>query len=398
PRLVIDPPPQPLSSVREAKLTISLGESGLEDLRLYQNGTPVAVDLEAGRRRVEVPVRLRKGTNRFYAMATRPGSRAFDGRSNVVEVRYEGDEAAGRVHGLALGVSRYRQEKRSLKFAASDAAELADFLRTHGVNAAREPGVWRVLADEEITEEAVDGAFREIRDQTAGRPEDTVVVFLAGHVDVLGGRFSLLLSRFRFPEKPGERLGPFDIDPDTVLTFAAIYRNLARLSALQRLVIVDACQSEAIFDDAAVGRIRESLDSGAYRSRTAYFLAARRGEPAYESPALEHGLLTYVLLKGMGHRRLKPVDEVTIFQALPTADRNGDGLVTTDELRWFTDATLPPLAAKLPTLLQRSGAGGRPLPERPNEAIGQAPRLQGMEVSFPLVEVPRDASEVEAGP
>ena len=53
--------------------------------------------------------------------------------------------------------------------------------------------------------------------------------------------------------------------------------------------------------------------------------AARRSEPAPEAAPLEHGLLTYVLLRGMGEEDIKKVPEVRdIFEQAPTADLDAD--------------------------------------------------------------------------
>ncbi len=394
PRVAIDPPPSAIAESRDATLTITLGEAGLSDVRLYQNGVPVGLGADLGltpeRRSVTVPVRLQNGVNRFHAMANRAEGRSIDGRSEVVEIRYDGPEATGQIHVLALGVSEYRVKERALKFADHDAEEIANFLHKHGMNATGQPGLQRVLTNADVSERAVDAAFQEIRDRVAGRPEDTVVVFLAGHTDVLLNRFQLLLTGYPFPKQAGERAVLPAVDRDTVLPYAAIYRNIARLNALQRLVVVDACQSDAIHDDPAVRRIREAIDNGSYRARTAYFLAARRGEPAGEVSEIEHGLLTYVLLKGMGDRNLKTVPEVTIFDDQPTADRNHNGVVTTEELRWFTDLTLPKLAYNFPTLVRRSGDSGPARDVRPTANLDQSPSVQTAEATFPLVEVPEE--------
>ena len=53
----------------------------------------------------------------------------------------------------------------------------------------------------------------------------------------------------------GERNLPVARDP-SVLPYTAIHRNLAHLDALKRLVIVDACQAEAIYD---VWEVRQAV-------------------------------------------------------------------------------------------------------------------------------------------
>ena len=59
------------------------------------------------------------------------------------------------------------------------------------------------------------------------------------------------------------------IKPDSILPYATLYRNIVRLGALQRLVVIDACQAEAIGDDPAVRKIQERIDYGAQHARTA---------------------------------------------------------------------------------------------------------------------------------
>jgi hypothetical protein len=370
-------------------------------VRLYQDDVPVQVgsDLRptADPRRFTARVRLRGGLNHFHAMASRPGS--IDGSSNTVAIRYDGPEVRGRLHVVALGVSRYG--RHALRFADRDAQQMAEFLRRHGVRGDGQPSEPIVLLDDRVTAGDVDSAFAELRRRTRGRPEDTVVVFLAGHSGVLQGRFCLLLPKYPFPEdRPilvGSRSrgsGPepaAGVDP-TVLPYAAIYRHLAHLDALQRLVIIDACQAEAALDDPALLQIRRLAEEDAHRARTAYILAARRGELANEVPELKHGLLTYVLLRGMGQPAPEPVPGVSIFDALPDADFDRDGLVTTAELRRYADLTVPRLAARFPELGRRGDEGAG------TSAAGSGPAArvqQGADRPFPIVELP--ARESRAG-
>ena len=336
PPLVIDPPPAPDIRTRDTELRISLADASLanEGLRLYQNGMPVQDrrdfrPLEGpGKYAYAVRVRLRSGPNRFYAMASRPND--VDARSDDVVIRYDGPETPGQFHILALGVKDYA--RNALRYASNDAVEIADHLHKYGVEGLDRPGKKIVLTDDKVSEASVEKAFMDLRRAVKGRPEDTVVIFLAGHTDVLidpsgRERFSLLLPSFPFPANApamadnrgvgiagrganananaNANAGP--IPSGTDLPFYVIYRNLSHLDALQRLIIIDACQAEAIDNDPRVRRIRQVLETDTHRARTSYLLAARRGEPANESALLEHGLLTYVLLRGMEAPGLRPL-------------------------------------------------------------------------------------------
>jgi hypothetical protein len=338
-------------------------------------------------------------------MAGRQGD--IDARSEEVEVRFDGQNAPGRLHVLALGVKDYR--RNALQFARLDAEKIAEHLQRNGIEGVDEAGEKIVLTDGDVSNRSVTNAFDTLRGKVKGRPEDVVVVFMAGHTDVIKDaagkeRFSLLLSPFPFPDtapllamnrgvgvasSAGAQL-PEGVD----LPFSLIYRHLCRLDALQRLIIIDACQAEAIFNDPGVRRIQEALEKDMHRTRTSYLLAARRGEAANESAILGHGLLTYVLLRGMQAPGLKPLPvALSPFEGMPNADRDGDGTVTSRELREYTDRTLPVLASRLPDLAQRMGGpAAAASPVRPEPL-----RLQALEsVGFRLIRLPRPEG-VQAG-
>ena len=130
--------------------------------------------------------------------------------------------------------------------------------------------------------------------------------------------------------------------------------------------MVDACQAEAINDDPGVRRIQELIDSGSQRARTAYLMAARRGEPANEASALAHGLMTYALLKGMGATDLESPPALAAINDIPNADRDGDGVVTTEELRVVHLPDRPQARGQLPP--------ARPAPGRTGSRKTSAPR------------------------
>jgi hypothetical protein len=291
-------------------------------------------------------------------------------------------------------VSEYWPREHALQFADRDAGKLAEFLHGNGLRAGV-PGLKIVLTDKAVTTEKVNEAFATIRALVKDRPEDTVVVFLAGHADLLHGRFVLLLSSFPFRARPADErvLGSRgSIDPDTILPYVALYRNIARLGALQRMVVIDACQAEAIGDDPGVRKIQETVDVGSQKARTAYLLAARRGEPATESAALEHGLLTYALLKGLGETNLESVAGLSVFDDLPNADRNRDQVITTEELRWYVATTVPALAYRFPNLVQRAGVDGPLPPLRPDANQRQIPRIQASDTSFSIIALPTETA------
>jgi WD40 repeat protein/uncharacterized caspase-like protein len=377
---------------REALLTITLREPELSDVRLYQNGVPVQArdDFEktSDPRRLLARVALRPGVNRFYAMASRSGS--VDGRSQEVEARFDGAELPGQLHVLALGVSTYR--RRALRYADVDAQEMAAYLHRRSIELTGKEGLSQVLVNEQVTVKNVENALLALRDRVQGRPQDTVVLFLAGHTTVSGDRFSMLLPTYPFPEgDPGqtstrgfESIGR--IENDGVLPYSIIYSNLARLAALQRLIIIDACRAEAIFSDPVVQSIQRFLATGARGARTAYILATQRGNPAGEAAELGHGLLTYDLLRGMEAPLAGPAaDDPPLFRSIPNADFDADGTINAAELRRFAELTLPSLIQRYQPRIPAGDEGGKDARRAKDGPAPLALEIDAEDAVFPVV-------------
>jgi hypothetical protein len=168
-----------------------------------------------------------------------------------------------------------------------------------------------------------------------------------------------------------------------------------RLDALNRLVIVDACQAETILADPQVAAIQKWMEIGSRKARTSYLMAARRGEPALEIEPLGHGLFTYTLLRGM--REVPLADEpkaVTDLKLRRDADYDADGIITTAELDAYVKEAMPPIAAIFPEMAARGSATkntNSPLARGPTNTLAVRPnlnqslRLQTSPVSFPLI-------------
>lgn len=406
----------PVTARRQVELALTLGESELTNLRLYLNGVPVREgedflkpDPNDPRRRI-VTAPLRHGENSLYVMAGRAAPGSIEGRSNTVEIQCQAPEVAGRMHVLALGVDAY--PNRRLKFSKADAESIARFLNSNPAQAANvSAGTVSVLTNDKVTPDNLRNALLDLRD--TARPEDTVVVFMAGHTDVRRDeqgreRFCLLLPGFPFPKLPRElrpmlaQRGPGgDVGapdtPKTVLPYSFIYQYLIRIEALQRVIILDACSAESAVLDPGSRQMQENyarkVDDDAHQARTTYLLASRCNEPAFEDEALGHGLLTHVLLRGMGASDLRP-DPRGI--TLPSADGNTDGIITTAELRRYVDDHLPALASRVaplamragPNVAERAGADDQTVLSPPEAPVGLRVQAGPDGGAFPLVRAP----------
>ncbi|MBZ5631537.1 MAG: caspase family protein [Acidobacteriia bacterium] len=145
---------------------------------------------------------------------------------------------------------------------------------------------------------------------SVAKEDDRVFVYFAGHGFIQGGR---------------AYLAPYDLDPrnipatgypmDTLGTVAG-----SKIKAKWKVLVTDSCHSGAITPDAdAVQYNRSLLDL----SRSMFSLTASRDrERSFESKDWGggHGIFTYYVVKGLEG----------------SADEDGDGIVTADELADYT--------------------------------------------------------------
>ena len=126
---------------------------------------------------------------------------------------------------LTVGVSGYANPGLTLEFAAKDARDLAEELRVQATSFAEVRT--RVLPD--ATREQILAAPAFLAET---RPEDHVVILLAGHGMLLGTDFAFL---------------PSDADPGDLAGTAVRYEDIEalvdRLPARRRLVLLDTCHS-----------------------------------------------------------------------------------------------------------------------------------------------------------
>jgi uncharacterized caspase-like protein len=275
----------------------------------------------------------------------------------------------GRLVVACIGVSRYRQERLTLRFAAKDAIDLALAFGDDGAQHAV-----RTWIDEQVVPDALDAIRAHLAQ--AG-PADTVILSLAGH------------GLYVADPSPVWRFLPWDADAERPAATGIAWPRIAALfdgcAARRRFIILDTCESGALEDDRipaaglAVagarglrGTLVRSLQDGlaqefAAGDRSRYVTAdlatgigavvlasSRGGEASYESEADRNGLFTAALLAGLRGG----------------ADADRDGAVSADELlRWTIDE-----------VARRSGGLQHPTIDRDNPAAGiRLPVLPALE-------------------
>jgi uncharacterized caspase-like protein len=156
-------------------------------------------------------------------------------------------------------------------------------------------------------------AFDEI--QQKSQPEDIVLVFFAGHGEIMENQLVLLTSEASADFLSGIKM-------------QELMEKLRTIKAGKRVLLLDACHSGAAINELNMGalvgqrdtdeaewqsrRIKE-LDKLSDKSGLAILTAAGSGEKALELPKYQHGLLTFALIKTMLQSN-ESIDEYGILQ------------------------------------------------------------------------------------
>jgi uncharacterized caspase-like protein len=218
--------------------------------------------------------------------------------------------------------------------AAADARAVAELMPQLRQGLFREARL-TVLQNEQATLGAVREAFAQVA--AAARPEDVVLLFLAGHGVIADGRYSFL---------------PYDLpglDPrslrEAALGQEALAELLATLPTSRAAVLIDTCHAGAVAaPDAVLRQSRDRAWVGALGFNSGRFVLAGS---TTQQEALDgiagHGVFTAVLLEGLAG----------------LADRrpkgNEDGRVDVVELTRYAEARVPEEAVKIaPTHAQRA--------------------------------------------
>jgi WD40 repeat protein len=320
----------------ELTVAVEDGARALQAVQVEVNGVPVHPGLgrPLGGRHAELTERIGLGQGRSRVEVTAVNDAGFvSRRAGVLVERPVGKP--GVLWFVGLGVSRYRDPRLALRFAAKDVTAMAAALR-------KARGRYRDVKTLELTDaRATRAALEEIRAfLAAAAVDDTVVLLASGH----GARTPDALATFRFVTHEAD---PSDL-AGTTLALADLEGVLAGVAARRRLLLVDACQSGELDPEAlaaaearaSAGGLAARVTPGAdrpaaprrpylyVRDRYVYERLDRRDgatviasslgdEVSLESPALGNGVFTAALLRVLATAR---------------ADVDRDGWISLDEL------------------------------------------------------------------
>jgi len=295
--------------------------SGARDVRLFRNGSLVRVwrgdvSFDKSRRAVlETNVQIVVGENRFTAYAfNQDNVKGVDATSSITGA--DSLKRAGVTYILAIGINKYANRQYNLRYAVADAQSFAEEVgRQKSLlnNTARIEIV--PLLNEESTKENIllalkrlagiadsipSGAPASLRNLNPARPEDTVVVYYAGHGTAQAARYYLIPHDLAYS---GSRNNVDEKSLRTMLDRSVsdveLEAAFEKIDAGQLLLILDACNSGQALD--AEEKRRGPMNSRglaqlAYEKGMYILTAAQSYQSALEVKKFGRGLMTYVLV------------------------------------------------------------------------------------------------------
>lgn len=218
-----------------------------------------------------------------------------------------------RSYALVVGIGRYQNlpEKLQLLYSERDAESIYSILISPEGGNFRAENVHKLTG----SKATLANLRREIEEwlPSVAKDDDRVLIYFAGHGFVYQGK---------------AYLAPYDVDPARIDATGYAMDALgvaigSRIRARYKILLTDSCHSGAITpeDTQHINRTLADLQKSVFS-----LTASRDRERSFESPDWGggHGIFTYYVVKGMEG----------------SADENGDGIVTADELAEYVHSNV----------------------------------------------------------
>jgi uncharacterized caspase-like protein len=294
--------------------------SGARDVRLFRNGSLLKVwhaDVLNGKPAVtlEEEITVTAGVNRLTAYAfNRDNVKSKDAQLPLTGA--DSLKRAGTAYIIAVGVNEYANPQYNLKYALADAQSFSEETRLRQTQMGRFEHVEVVsLVNENATKANILSALRRLSGASeppslkAGplntlkraEPEDTVIIYFAGHGTAQAQRFYLIPHDLGYA---GERTKLNEEGLRNILAHSIsdeeLEQSVEGLDAEHLLLVIDACNSGQALE--AEEKRRGPMNSKglaqlAYEKGMYILTAAQSYQAALETAQLGHGLLTYALVE-----------------------------------------------------------------------------------------------------
>jgi len=297
--------------------------SGVQDLRLFRNGSQVkmwhgsiALD-RSGRAVVSAQLAIVAGENQLAAYAFNKDNI----KSEDATLTIKGDNSLkhrGTAYIVAIGVDHYDNANFDLRFAAADAQDFAQVLQHEQslLGTYERINVVSLLNDQATRSNILAALARlagndqkerpsdsppELEQLKRAQPEDTILIYFAGHGATAGSRFYLL------PHDLGYQGARDAVDAAAMKAIVKhsisdedLERALEPVDGGRIVLVIDACNSGQALESKERRRgpmNSKGLAQLAYEKGMYILTAAQGYQAALEVAQVGHGLLTYALVE-----------------------------------------------------------------------------------------------------
>lgn len=297
---------------------------GVKEIRLYQNGKLVAKhmpdedDAEDKVYSHDFEIKLAPGKNDLRAVAL--SKDAIESKPAKVKVAYSGAELKSILHVAAIGINDYRNPALSLNYGVPDATGIKDFFEKQPNKLFKEIRTTAVF-DKQATKSGIKSALMSIKDNA--KPEDVVLIYLAGHGDTLGESWYFMPYDVTYPERP-------DHVREKGIPSTELEAWVEEIPAQKVVMLMDSCKSGAAVAKTRGFEERKALSRLSRTSGIHVIAGAAKEQFAVELSDLGHGAFTYTILEALNGGGVNP--------------RKNDGLVSVRGLSRFIEDRLPELS------------------------------------------------------
>lgn len=237
---------------------------------------------------VRMPVDLADGLRRLSVELV--DARGVSSRSVTAQVQVQraAGTARGTLHVLAVGVADYLHVRPRLKYAGDDARALTSRLSRNGGVPFGGQVVTRTLTDHDATAATIGRTLAEMA--ARARPEDTFVLFMAGHGTVVDGQYHFM---------PWELTG---VDDAAVRQQGLSQQQLRRwlsLLPVKSLLLLDTCRAGAALQRAAGAADEAGAVSTLGRLSQRSVIVASSSDSVALEGYRGHGVFSWVLLDAL---------------------------------------------------------------------------------------------------
>ncbi|MBY2985685.1 caspase family protein [Rhizobium leguminosarum] len=323
----VDPPPTTSTQRVNISVDVSNRGGGIGKIEWRLNGVTIGldgrglarVDQSSQPRRFDRELLLVPGENLVEVVAYNEGGIvASSPISTTIIFNTDEPPQRAKLYVMAIGINDYYDSRLALNYAVPDAKSIAVALQKASGELYADVIITLVL-DQDVTFEGIDSAFREIGKGIG--PQDTFVLFVAGHGKTVDGRYYYIPRNFRYRDKSSFTADAVGQD--------RFQQWLANIPAQRSILLFDTCESGSLTQDQP--QLRGLERAVAVEKMTAAMGRTTIAASTDAAPALEgyrgHGVFTYAILQGLG-----------------SADGDGNGNIDVLEMISYLDRTVPELS------------------------------------------------------